>query len=85
MEPQVGGPGAYYQAISTGYELGAPVTEIKEGMEIYRDLLSRRVMDRNGTLPWMSLSANDKYRIYRPLRDGAGCDQGDFAPGGSVL
>ena len=28
---------------------------------------SRKVIDRNGTLLWMSLSSDEKYRIYQPL------------------
>ena len=28
---------------------------------------SRKVMDRNGTVLWMSLSRDQKYRIYQPL------------------
>ena len=35
--PAVGGPGAYYETISTGFEVGMPKTEIQDGMEIYRE------------------------------------------------
>ena len=35
--PAVGGPGAYYQTISTGFEAGMPTKEIHDGMEIYRE------------------------------------------------
>ena len=34
--PAVGGPGAYYQTISTGFEAGLPRAEIHDGMEIFR-------------------------------------------------
>jgi hypothetical protein len=37
VDPPVGGPGAYYQSISTGFEAGTPNTEIHDGMEIYRE------------------------------------------------
>ena len=37
VDPPVGGPGAYYQSISTGFEAGTPTTEIHDGMEIYRE------------------------------------------------
>ena len=30
---------------------------------------SRKVADRNGTLLWLTLSKDDKYRVYRPLKD----------------
>jgi penicillin-binding protein 1C len=30
---------------------------------------SRKVMDRNGNLLWMSLSSDEKYRVYQPLGD----------------
>jgi hypothetical protein len=35
--PAVGGPGAYYETISTGFEAGMPEAEIHDGMEIYRE------------------------------------------------
>ncbi len=35
-DPAVGGPGAYYQTISTGFEAGMPRTVIRDGMEIFR-------------------------------------------------
>jgi uncharacterized protein YfaS (alpha-2-macroglobulin family) len=35
--PAVGGPGAYYQTISTGFEAGTPNQEIHDGLEIYRE------------------------------------------------
>jgi len=35
--PAVGGPGAYYETISTGFEAGMPKTQIQDGMEIYRE------------------------------------------------
>jgi uncharacterized protein YfaS (alpha-2-macroglobulin family) len=37
VNPAVGGPGAYYQTISTGFEVGMPTEEIRDGMEIYRE------------------------------------------------
>jgi uncharacterized protein YfaS (alpha-2-macroglobulin family) len=35
--PAVGGPGAYYQTISTGFETAMPTRKISGGMEIYRE------------------------------------------------
>ncbi len=37
VNPAAGGPGAYYQSISTGFEAGMPEDEIRDGMEIYRE------------------------------------------------
>jgi uncharacterized protein YfaS (alpha-2-macroglobulin family) len=37
VNPPVGGPGTYYQTISTGFETGMPTEEIRDGMEIYRE------------------------------------------------
>jgi uncharacterized protein YfaS (alpha-2-macroglobulin family) len=37
VTPPAGGPGAYYQTISTGFEAGMPAQEIHDGMEIYRE------------------------------------------------
>jgi uncharacterized protein YfaS (alpha-2-macroglobulin family) len=37
VNPTVGGPGAYYQTISTGFESGTPQAVIRDGMEIYRE------------------------------------------------
>jgi uncharacterized protein YfaS (alpha-2-macroglobulin family) len=37
VNPAVGGPGAYYQTMSTGFEAGMPSVEIRDGMEIYRE------------------------------------------------
>jgi uncharacterized protein YfaS (alpha-2-macroglobulin family) len=36
VNPTVGGPGAYYQTISTGFEAGMPQAVIRDGMEIFR-------------------------------------------------
>ena len=40
VNPAVGGPGAYYQSISTGFEVGMPKEEIHDGLEIYREYRS---------------------------------------------
>ncbi|HEX4083789.1 MAG TPA: alpha-2-macroglobulin family protein, partial [Chthoniobacteraceae bacterium] len=37
IDPPTGGPGGYYQMISTGFETGMPAEEIQDGMEIYRE------------------------------------------------
>ncbi len=37
VNPPAGGPGAYYQEISTGFEAGAPLMEIHDGLEVYRE------------------------------------------------
>ena len=37
VNPAPGGPGAYYQTISTGFEADMPQEEIHNGMEIYRE------------------------------------------------
>jgi uncharacterized protein YfaS (alpha-2-macroglobulin family) len=36
-DPAVGGPGAYYQTISTGFETAMPQAEIRDGMDIFRE------------------------------------------------
>jgi len=47
VTPKVGGPGAYYQTISTGFETGMPQTEIHDGMEISRQYVSGTDDDDN--------------------------------------
>jgi uncharacterized protein YfaS (alpha-2-macroglobulin family) len=37
VDPAAGGPGAYYQTISTGFEAGMPAEEIRDGLEVYRE------------------------------------------------
>ena len=39
--PTVGGPGAYYQTISTGFESGTPNEDIHDGIEVYRQYRNR--------------------------------------------
>jgi uncharacterized protein YfaS (alpha-2-macroglobulin family) len=41
-DPAVGGPGAYYQTISTGFEAGMPKEEIHDGMEIFREYRNKQ-------------------------------------------
>jgi uncharacterized protein YfaS (alpha-2-macroglobulin family) len=44
IDPAVGGPGAYYQMISTGFETGMPSEEIRDGMEVYREYRDGKYM-----------------------------------------
>ena len=39
--PQPPGMGAFYQVVETGFDLGLPVKPVKDGMEIYRDLVDK--------------------------------------------
>ena len=48
VNPAVGGPGAYYQSVSTGFETGMPAEEIRDGIEIYREYRDGRGVITDG-------------------------------------
>jgi uncharacterized protein YfaS (alpha-2-macroglobulin family) len=78
--PAVGGPGAYYQTISTGFETGTPA-EIRDGLEIYREY-----RNADGTLA-RTVKMGDPVKVVIRIRSLTGRDITnvsivDLLPGG---
>ena len=48
-QPSVAGMGAFYQVIETGFDLRLPDKPVKDGMEIYRELLDKKGKPVNAT------------------------------------